>query len=81
MLESAQLGRSLWRRRDDMLAFFDNGASNGPVEATNERLEHLHEIAPGSRKPGPLHLSIADPLGAEAGPDQRTLNREDPDYN
>ncbi|STC67758.1 transposase-like protein [Corynebacterium diphtheriae] len=43
----AQLGRTLWRRRKDVLAYFDIGASNGPVEAINGRLEHLRGIALG----------------------------------
>ncbi len=42
--ELAQLGRSLWRRRE-ILAYFDLGRSNGPVEAINGRLEHLRGIA------------------------------------
>jgi Transposase len=33
--EIAQLGRTLSRRRDDILAFFDHHASNGPTEAIN----------------------------------------------
>ncbi|MBV8346912.1 MAG: transposase [Mycolicibacterium sp.] len=33
--EIAQLGRTLWRRRHDILAFFDHHASNGPPEAIN----------------------------------------------
>lgn len=45
--ELAQLGRTLWRRRDDVLAYFDVGVSNGPVEAINGRLEHLRGIALG----------------------------------
>ena len=45
----AQLGRTLWRRREDVLAYFDIGASNGPVEAINGRLEHLRGIALGFR--------------------------------
>ena len=45
--ELAQLGRTLWRRRKDVLAYFDIGASNGPVEAINGRLEHLRGIALG----------------------------------
>ncbi len=32
--ELAQLGRTLWRRRHDVLAYFDHHASNGPTEAT-----------------------------------------------
>ena len=37
--EIAQLGRTLWRRRNDILAFFDHHASNGPTEAINGRLK------------------------------------------
>ena len=33
--ELAQLGRTLWRRRADVLAYFDHHASNGPTEAIN----------------------------------------------
>lgn len=47
--ELAQLGRSLWARRADILAYFDTGVSNGPVEAINGRLEHLRGIALGFR--------------------------------
>ena len=47
--ELAQLGRTLWRRREDVLAYFDIGASNGPVEAINGRLEHLRGTALGFR--------------------------------
>lgn len=47
--ELAQLGRTLWRRRVDVLAYFDIGASNGPVEAINGRLEHLRGTALGFR--------------------------------
>ncbi|WP_271800718.1 transposase, partial [Dietzia maris] len=43
--ELAQLGRSLWKRHREILAYFDVGASNGPVEAINGRLEHLRGIA------------------------------------
>ncbi|MDO5669165.1 MAG: transposase, partial [Corynebacterium sp.] len=40
---------TLWRRREDVLAYFDVGASNGPVEAIDGRLEHLRGIALGFR--------------------------------
>lgn len=49
LTELAQLGRSLWKRRKDILAYFDTGASNGPVESINGRLEHLRGIALGFR--------------------------------
>ncbi|AGS35374.1 transposase IS204/IS1001/IS1096/IS1165 family protein [Corynebacterium maris DSM 45190] len=35
-----------------MLAYFDIGASNGPVEAINGRLEHLRGIALGFKNLG-----------------------------
>ena len=47
--EIAQLGRTVWRRRDDILAFFDHHASNGPTEAINGRLEALRRNALGFR--------------------------------
>ena len=48
--ELAQLGRTLWRKRAQVLAFFERGgASNGPVEAINGRLEHLRGIGLGFR--------------------------------
>ncbi|ANI91207.1 Hypothetical protein BJL86_0536 [Dietzia timorensis] len=47
--ELAQLGRSLWKRHREILAYFDVGASNGPVKAINGRLEHLRGIALGFR--------------------------------
>lgn len=43
--ELAQLGRTLWRRHEDVLTYFDIGAPNGPVEAINGRLEHLCGVA------------------------------------
>ena len=46
--ELAQLGRTLHRRRDDILAWFSHPvASNGPTEAINGCLKHLHGIALG----------------------------------
>lgn len=47
--ELAQLGRTLWHRRDDILAYFDLGASNETVEAINGQLEHRRGIALGFR--------------------------------
>jgi transposase len=47
--EIAQLGRTLHRRRADILAFFDHHASNGPTEAINGRLEALRRNALGFR--------------------------------
>lgn len=44
------LGRTLARRRSDILAYFDHpGSSNGPTEAINGRLEHLRGTALGFR--------------------------------
>jgi transposase len=47
--EITQLGRTLWRRRNDILAFFDHHASKGPTEAINGRLEALRRNALGFR--------------------------------
>jgi len=47
--ELATLGRTLHRRRDDVLAYFDHRASNGSTEAINGRLEALRRNALGFR--------------------------------
>jgi transposase len=47
--ELATLGRTLYRRRDDVLAYFAHRASNGPTEAINGRLEALRRNALGFR--------------------------------
>ena len=47
--ELAQLGRTLHRRRHDVLAYFDHHASNDPTEAINGRLEALRRNALGFR--------------------------------
>ncbi|AKK02021.1 Transposase [Corynebacterium epidermidicanis] len=75
--ELAQLGRTLWRRRRDVVAYFDIGASNGPVEAINGRLEHLCGIALGFKKHGPLYLAVSYPLRRPTRKDQRTPKREE----
>jgi transposase len=54
--ELAQLGRTLWRRRTDVLAYFDHHASNGPTEAINGRLEALRRNALGFRNLTPYRL-------------------------
>lgn len=46
--EVRSLGRTMKRRRTDILAFFDYpGTSNGPTETINGRLEHLRGPTPG----------------------------------
>ena len=50
LVEVTKLGRTLKKRADDVLAYFDRpGSSNGPTEAINGRLEHLRGIALGFR--------------------------------
>ena len=50
LTEVITLGRTLKRRTDDVLAYFDRpGTSNGPTEAINGRLEHLRGTALGFR--------------------------------
>ena len=76
--ELKQLGRTMWKRRKEILAYFDVGASNGPVEAINGRLEHLRGIALGFRNLNHYILVVTDPLRRTPGQDQRTLNPEGP---
>lgn len=48
--EVTVLGRTLKKRAADILAYFNRpGASNGPTEAINGRLEHLRGSALGFR--------------------------------
>lgn len=50
LAEVIKLGRTLKKRADDVLAYFDRpGTSNGPTEAINGRLEHLRGSALGFR--------------------------------
>jgi transposase len=50
LTEVVTLGRTLNKRAVDVLAYFDRpGASNGPTEAINGRLEHLRGSALGFR--------------------------------
>jgi len=50
LIELTTLGRTLKKRADDVLAYFDRPAtSNGPTEAINGRLEHLRGSALGFR--------------------------------
>ena len=50
LIELRTLGRTLTKRAEDVLAYFDRpGTSNGPTEAMNGRLEHLRGSALGFR--------------------------------
>jgi transposase len=50
LTELINLGRTLQRRADDVLAYLDRpGTSNGPTEAISGRLEHLRGSALGFR--------------------------------
>jgi transposase len=50
LAEIITLGRTLGRRADDVLAYFERpGTSKGPTEAINGRLEHLRGSALGFR--------------------------------
>ena len=52
LAEIVTLGRTLKKRADDALAYFDRpGTSNGPTEAINGRLENLRGSALGFRNP------------------------------
>lgn len=50
LAELRTLGRTMKRRADDILAYFDHArTSNGPTEAINGRIEHLRGTALGFR--------------------------------
>ncbi|MGD8150347.1 ISL3 family transposase [Ornithinimicrobium sp. Y1694] len=50
LVELRKLGRTLGKRAEDVLAYFDRPrTSNGPTEAVNGRLEHLRGLALGFR--------------------------------
>ena len=50
LVELGKLGRTLNKRTNDILAYFDRpGTSNGPTEAINRRTEHLRGSARGFR--------------------------------
>ena len=50
LTELITLGRTLNKRADDVLAYFDRpGTNNGPTQAVNGRLEHLRGSALGFR--------------------------------
>jgi transposase len=52
LVEVETLGRTLKKRADDVLAYFNRpGTSNVPTEALNGRLEHLRGSALGFRTP------------------------------
>ena len=69
LAELAQLGRTLWRRREDVLAYFDIGASNGPVEAILCRGRHRIAYADVwvMPTPGVLLLVTAPARGDDVG--------------
>lgn len=74
----AQLGRSLWERRAEILAYFDVGVSGGPVQAINGRLNHLRGIALGFRNLDHYILRSLICSGQLQEADQRTLKQEGP---
>ena len=75
--ELAQLGRTLHRRRTDILAFFDHHASNGPTEAINGRRSPAPQRT-RIPKPHPLSLALTTAQRRTARTRQRTLNYEEP---
>lgn len=50
LTELQRLGRTMKRRADDLVAYFDHArTSNGPTEAINRSIEHLRGTALGFR--------------------------------
>ena len=74
LIEVITLGKTLKKRADDVLAYFDRpGTSNGPTEALNGRLEHLRGSALGFRN---LTNYIARSLLETGGFRPRLLHRQ-----
>ncbi len=68
LIEITKLGRTLTKRAQDVLAYFDRpGTSNGPTEAINGRLEHVRGSALGFRNltnyGAYVEFDISDVLG------------------
>ncbi|SNC61752.1 Transposase [Kytococcus aerolatus] len=77
LAELRKLGRTLTRRAEDVLAYFDRPhTSNGPTEAVNGRLEHLRGLALGFRNLPPLHHAASSKQAA-SDPNY-TLDCEEP---
>src|SRR6185437_4650529 len=76
--ELAQLGRTLWSRHADVLAYFDHHASNGPTEAINGRLEALRRNAPWIPESDPLPNPLTTALRQPRPADRCTLIPEEP---
>mgnify|MGYP001690860655 FL=1 len=71
--ELRSLGQTMKQRRDDIPAFFDHpGASNGPTEAVNGLLEHLHGTARGFRSIINYIRPVPPPRGRVQTPDPLT---------
>lgn len=76
--ELAQLGRTLHRRRSDVLAYFDYRVSNGPTKAINGRLEALRRRALGFRNLTHYWIRSLLHCGNLTPRDRCTLEPEDP---
>ena len=76
--ELAQLGRSLWKRRREILAYFDVGACRRPRRGHQRQARTPPRNRPGLPEPQALHLAVTDSLRTAAGSDQCTLNPEGP---
>jgi Transposase len=76
--EIAQLGRTLWRRRADILAFFDHHASNGPTEAIQRTPRSTAPQRPPIPQPHQLPLALTATQRSTPTTRQCTLNYEEP---
>ena len=76
--ELAQLGRSQWKRRREILAYFDVGACRRPRRGHQRQARTPPRNRPGLPEPQALHLAVTDSLRTAAGSDQCTLNPEGP---
>ena len=78
--EIAQLGRTLWRRRHDILAFFDHYASNGPTEASAPASPATEQASEGEAKHAPgVAQTAAEPHASHPVPPKLEVEPVDND--
>lgn len=80
LAELAQLGRTLWRRRADVLAFFDHHGLQRPHRSDQRPPGSTAPQRPQIQKPHPLPTALTAPQRRTPQSRQCTLNYEEPDY-
>lgn len=75
----AQLGRTLWRRRDDHPGVLRHRSVERPGGGDQREAGASAWYRVGVPEQGPLHLAVTESLWWASICDQRTVNREEPE--